>query len=82
MIRSHQGIIHQSFTKWNSKSIHDNFLLSDDIVRQIDEIIQQIESHDMSQQELDSVKDTIIAKMCKGQLFSVLRIYLSMCDRN
>jgi hypothetical protein len=44
----------ESFTKWNTKSIPDNFLLSDDIIRQIDEIIQQIESRYMSQQELDS----------------------------
>ncbi len=59
MMRSHQGmIIHQSFTIWNAKSIPDNFLLSDDIVRQIDEIIQQIESRDMSQQELDMVYDS------------------------
>ncbi len=48
----------ESFTKWNTKSIPDNLLLSDDIVRQIDEIIQHIESHDMSQQELDNVYDS------------------------
>ncbi len=28
----------------------------------------------------DSIKDSIIGKMCKGQLFSVLRFYLSLRD--
>ncbi len=36
------------FTKWNKKSIPDNFLITNDIVRQIDEIIQHIKSRDMS----------------------------------
>ncbi len=31
---------------------------------------------------MDIIKDIIIGKRCKGQLFPVLRFYLSLLDRN
>ncbi len=43
----------------NTKIIPDNCLFSEDIVRQIDEIIQQIKTRYMSQQELESAYDSL-----------------------